>query len=312
MNILKSTSEIIPSDLASCITVGTFDGIHRGHDAILSFLKNISERDNLKSLVFTFNKHPRYVLKNDEKLLRLLNTPKEKAKILHSKAVDYLYIQDFNKKFYSMPAAEFIKKILIDRLNMKALLIGHDHSFGKNRAGDFSVLNKLSHEYNFSVHQLQAVNDSGFAISSTKIRKLLEDGDLRLANEMLGYNYSFSGKVIHGRGIGQNLGFPTANILADDPNKLLPAPGVYIIKADFGEAVHEGILNIGNRPTFDGTEQHVEAHLFAFKGDLYNKGIKIEFLLRIRDEMKFAIIDDLIKQLQIDKEKALQYFGRVC
>ena len=312
MKILKNTSKLLPSDLTTCITVGTFDGIHRGHDAILSFLKNVSTRNNLKSLVFTFNKHPRYVLKNDEKLLKLLNTPKEKAIILQSKAVDYLYIQDFTKEFYLMPAPEFIKKILIDKLHMKALLIGHDHSFGKDRAGDFSLLNKLSREYNFSVYQLPAVNDSGFAISSTKIRNLLGDGDLALANEMLAYNYSFSGKVVQGRGIGRDLGFPTANILADNPDKLLPAPGVYIIKADFGEAIHEGILNIGSRPTFDGNEQHVEAHIFSFKGNLYNKEIKIEFLLRIRDEMKFATIDDLIKQLHLDKEKALQYFGRVC
>ncbi|PLW94564.1 MAG: riboflavin biosynthesis protein RibF [Marinilabiliales bacterium] len=312
MKIIDQSSDRFSSETGTCITVGTFDGIHRGHNAILSFLRNTAANKHLNSLIFTFDKHPRYVLRKDENLLKLLNTSEEKARILEEKGIDYLYIQEFNEAFYSMEAEDFIKDILISTLNMKALVVGHDHSFGKGRMGDFSLLKELSQKYGFSVHQLSAVSNSGFAISSTKIRTLLAQGDLTLANEMLGYNYSLTGTVIHGRGVGKDLGFPTANIKASNPDKLLPAPGVYIIEVEINQEMLQGILNIGSRPTFNGEGQHVEAHIFDFSGDLYTKEVRIEFLLRIRDEMKFYSLEALIEQIEKDKYKALHYFKRVC
>lgn len=312
MKIINQDTDRFSFETGTCITVGTFDGIHRGHNAILSFLRNIAANKHLKSLIFTFDKHPRYVLKKDENLLKLLNTFEEKALILKEKGIDYLYIQEFNKAFYSMEASEFIKQILVGKLNMKALVVGHDHSFGKDRAGNITLLKEMSEKYGFSVHQLSAVSNSGFAISSTKIRSLLLDGDLALANEMLGYKYSLTGTVVPGRGIGKDLGFPTANIKVNHPDKLLPAPGVYIIKVHIDAEVFQGILNIGTRPTFEGKDQHIEAHIFDFDGDLYTKEVKIEFLLRIRDEMKFDGLDALIEQIEKDKYKALHYFNRVC
>jgi riboflavin kinase/FMN adenylyltransferase len=312
MKIIDKSTGIFTPENGTCITVGTFDGIHRGHDAILNFLGDTSVKQGLESLVFTFDKHPRYVLKKDDQLLKLLNTAEEKAEILAGKGIHYLYIQEFNEAFYKLEAEDFIKNILIDRLKMKALVIGHDHSFGKGREGNISLLKELSTKYGFSVHQLSAVSDSGFAISSSKIRTLLADGDLRLANEMLGYHYSLTGKVIHGRGVGKDIGFPTANIESNHYNKLMPAPGVYIIEARLEGDLFEGILNIGSRPTFNGEGQHVEAHLFDFDEDIYNKEIKIEFLLRIRDEMKFENLNALTEQIHKDKFKALHYFKRVC
>ena len=312
MKIIDKQSGSFSPENGTCITVGTFDGIHRGHDAILHFLSSTAEKQGLKSLVFTFDKHPRYVLRKDEQLLKLLNTPREKARILELKGVDYLYVQEFKEAFYSLAAEDFIKKILIDQLNMKALVVGHDHSFGKGREGNYNVLSELSSKYGFSVHQLSAVSDSGFAISSTKIRTLLAEGDLALANEMLGYHYSLTGEVIHGRGVGKDLGFPTANIKSSHVDKLLPATGVYIIEVEVDAEMFQGILNIGSRPTFDGTGQHVEAHIFEFSEDLYTKEIRIEFLLKIRDEMKFESLEALIEQIEKDKYKALHYFKRVC
>lgn len=312
MKILDKQIGSFSLENGTCITVGTFDGIHRGHDAILQFLSNTAKKQGLKSLVFTFDKHPRYVFRKDDLLLKLLNTPHEKAKILEFKGIDYLYVQEFNEAFYSLEAEDFIKKILIDQLNMKALVVGHDHSFGKGREGNYNILSELSSKYGFSVHQLSAVSDSGFAISSTKIRTLLAEGDLTLANEMLGYHYSLTGEVIHGRGIGKDLGFPTANIKSCHPDKLLPAPGVYIIEIEVDAEMFQGILNIGSRPTFDGTGKHVEAHIFDFSEDLYAKEIRIEFLLKIRDEMKFDSLEALMEQIEKDKYKALHYFKRVC
>lgn len=312
MQIIRSTDNFNITDNGTCVTVGTFDGVHSGHTEILRFLKAIALQNKLPSLVFTFTSHPRFVLNKDAEDLKLLTTPEEKQHLLEQSEIDYLYEQDFSEQFASLSASDFIVEVLVKKLRMKCLVVGHDHLFGKNREGDFALLQKLSVEYDFTLHQIPAVSNAGFNVSSTKIRNLLSVGDVALANEMLGYNYSFSGKVIQGFGIGRELGFPTANISRSEIDKMLPAAGVYIIKAKFNDELHDGLLNIGNRPTFNGSDIQIEAHLFDFDRIIYGEKLFIEFLLYLRPEMKFADKNELVMQIRKDRDKALQYFGRLC
>ena len=313
MQIIKSDSyckELFANN--SCITVGTFDGVHLGHSEILRFLKSISIQNQLDSIVFTFSTHPRSVLNADADALKILTTLDEKAQLLEDFGVDYLFVQDFSLEFSSLPAEKFIPDILIEKLKMKSLVIGHDHSFGKDRSGNFALLSELSNKHGFSLIQIPAISSSGFNISSTKIRNTLAESDIQMANEMLGYNYSFIGEVIKGNGIGRELGFPTANLKLSDSQKILPAPGVYIIKAVYESKEYEGLINIGNRPTFDGSDIQIEAHLFDFNEVVYGKKLKIEFLLFIRKEIKFNSREELVSQIRKDRDTAFKYFGRIC
>ncbi|PKP03049.1 MAG: riboflavin biosynthesis protein RibF [Bacteroidetes bacterium HGW-Bacteroidetes-6] len=312
MQIIRSTGNYNIPDSGTCITVGTFDGVHTGHTEILRFLKSIAGQNHLPSLVFTFTSHPRFVLNKDAEELKLLTTPDEKQQLLENSGVDFFFEQDFTEQFAKLSASEFVVEILIKKLGMKSLVVGHDHLFGKNREGNFALLQKLSTQHQFSLHQIPAVSNAGFNVSSTKIRNLLSDGDVALANEMLGYNYSFSGEVIQGFGIGRELGFPTANINRSEINKMLPAAGVYIIKAMLDNEIHDGLLNIGTRPTFNGNNVQIEAHLFDFDKIIYGEKLKIEFLLFLRPELKFESKNELVLQIRKDRDKALQYFGRIC
>jgi riboflavin kinase/FMN adenylyltransferase len=312
MQIIRSTDNYNIPESGTCITVGTFDGVHTGHTEILRFLKSIASQNKLPSLVFTFTSHPRFVLNKDAEELKLLTTPEEKQYLLDQSQIDYLFEQDFSEQFASLSASDIVVEILIKNLLMKSLVVGHDHLFGKNREGNFALLQKLSSEFHFTLHQIPAVSNAGFNVSSTKIRNLLSAGDVALANEMLDYNYSFAGEVIQGFGIGRELGFPTANINRAKIEKLLPSAGVYIIKAKLNNEFHDGLLNIGNRPTFNGSSIQIEAHLFDFDRLIYGEKLHIEFLLFLRPEMKFANKNELVMQIRKDRDKALQYFGRIC
>lgn len=296
----------------TCVTVGTFDGVHLGHSEILRFLKSVSIQNKIDSVVFTFGTHPRHVLKSDSSDLKILTTLDEKAQLISRFGIDYLYVQDFTPEFSSMQAEEFIFKILVGKLKMKSLVVGHDHLFGKDRGGNFALLSELSDKYGFSLIQIPAISNSGFNISSTKIRNLLASADIQMANDMLGYNYSFTGEVIKGFGIGRELGFPTANLKLQDPLKILPTPGVYIVKAIYDSEAYEGILNIGNRPTFNGNGIQIEAHLFDFDKHVYEKQLTIEFLLFLRKEIKFDSREELVSQIRKDRDRAFNYFGRIC
>ncbi|HBG69700.1 MAG: riboflavin biosynthesis protein RibF [Bacteroidetes bacterium GWF2_43_63] len=296
----------------TCVTVGTFDGVHLGHSEILRFLKSVSIQNKLDSVVFTFGTHPRFVLKSDSSDLKILSTPDEKAQLISRFGIDYLYVQDFTPEFSSMQAEKFISEILVGKLKMKSLVVGHDHLFGKDRIGNFALLSELSDKYGFSLIQIPAISNSGFNISSTKIRNLLSSADIQMANDMLGYNYSFTGDVIKGFGIGRELGFPTANLKLQDPQKILPAPGVYIIKAMHDSESFEGIINIGSRPTFEGSGMHIEAHLFDFDKIVYDDQLTIEFLLFLREEIKFNSREELVSQIRKDRDRAFKYFGRIC
>ncbi len=306
MEILYTPKQI---NQPTTISIGTFDGVHRGHRFIIDYANELAKRYQFANMIITFDPHPRFVLAKEIQAHFLLTTLEEKLEIMSQMPVDIVYIQKFTKEFSQLTPEEFIK-ILKENFNMRALVMGYDHSFGVNRSGSYEDIKSLSYKYNFFLYKFQPFVDDGVFISSTKIRNLLIKGLVSQANKLLGYNYFIKGKVIEGSKIGRQLGFPTANIGEVAEEKIIPGSGVYIIKAFVEDEQYKGIMNIGFRPTFQYSHNNIslEAHLFDFYRDIYNKPIKIEFLLKIRDEIKFNTIENLIQQIYKDRELALRFF----
>ena len=287
-------------------TLGTFDGVHLGHKKIIEKLIQSSSEENNESLVLTFFPHPRMVLQNDGSI-KLLNTIKERASLLQEAGLDNLIIHPFNQEFSQMEAEEFVKTILVDQFQIKKIIIGHDHRFGKNRSADIHDLIAFGKIYNFEVEQISAEEIDEVSISSTKIRKALDIGNITLANEYLGYNYSLTGKVIQGKQLGRTINFPTANIKIEEDYKLIPQNGVYIVQSIINKTLVFGMMNIGTNPTVNGTTQSIEVHYLDFEGDLYDKTITVELLQRIRSEEKFPSFEALKNQLEKDKNSAIDF-----
>lgn len=294
------------SQKKTILTLGTFDGVHLGHQSILDKLKKATHQGFYESIVLTFFPHPRMVL-NQDTSIKLLNTIDEKTKLLANFGIDNLIIHPFDAAFSNLSAEEFVKEILIDRLNIHKIIIGHDHRFGKNRTADISDLILFGKKYGFEVEQINAHEIDEIAISSTKIRKALMEGNIQLANQFLGYSYFISGKVIEGKKIGRTLGFPTANIQINESYKLLPKNGVYIVFSEINDIPYFGMMNIGNNPTIGENEQSIEVHYFDMSENIYNKKLKISILEHIRDERKFNSLPDLQAQLEKDKLFSLNY-----
>jgi riboflavin kinase / FMN adenylyltransferase len=290
------------------VTIGVFDGVHKGHKAIISNLVNRAKEIGGESVVVTLWPHPRIVLKKDVENLRLLNCLEEKKWLLEKQQIDHLVILPFTEELSRLTACDFIKDILVDKIGVEHLLIGYDHHFGKGGKGNFRDVEACSAKYNFQVERVDAKSEEGTEISSTVIRNALLDGNLKKANQYLGYFYFIMGRVIGGNRIGQKIGFPTANIEPHDPYKLIPKDGVYAIKANPDNKTLKGMLNIGYRPTVGGQRNKVsiETHLFDFDEDIYNKEITIHMIQRIRAEKKFNHVDELVEQLKVDKESSLQ------
>ncbi|MGH2664603.1 bifunctional riboflavin kinase/FAD synthetase [Flavobacterium sp.] len=291
------------------VTLGTFDGVHLGHQKIINRILNNTENRNLESVVLTFSQHPRSVLQAESNI-KLLNTNEEKILLLEKKGVDNLIIHPFDTEFSEMTGEEFVKKILVDKLNIKKIIIGYDHRFGKNRASDIHDLIQFGQKYHFDVEQISAKEIDEISISSTKIRNAILEGNIALANQYLGYPYSFSGKVVKGRQLGRTIDFPTANIVIENLQKIIPANGVYIVEGFWNNQTHQGMMNIGNKPTVDGKNLSIEIHFFDINQDLYDQEITIGVHKFIRNEVKFHSIDDLKLQLQNDRETALLYFSK--
>ncbi len=288
------------------VTMGTFDGVHLGHQSILNKLKEIASKNNGETVVVSFEPHPRIVLQIDYLELRFLNSLEEKQKLFERSGIDHLVLLTFTKEFANMSSNEFVKTILVDIIHTKSLVIGHDHHFGKGRQGDFDHLSKLGKEFGFSVEQVQAKEISGISISSTKIRKALSSGEIETANEFLGYQYSISGKVVRGSRVGKTLGFPTANISVDNKYKLIPANGVYAVYVEYKNKKLKGMLSIGSKPTFNDFNEFIEVHIFDFDEDIYGQQIKICFSNRLRDIEKFDDTEALKEQLVRDMIKSKQ------
>ena len=307
MKIIQSITAFNSSE-KTIVTIGTFDGIHIGHQKILKNLIRTANNEGKKSVLLTFFPHPRMVLQKENKIL-LLNTIKEKSSLLEKMGLDYLIIHPFSREFSRLTALEFVRDILVNKLNTSRLIIGYDHHFGKNREGNIHQLKEYSLLYDFKVEEIPAQDIDDVSVSSTKIRTALKDGNLKTANNYLGYHYMLNGTVVSGKKLGGTIGFPTANLEIKEPYKLVPKTGVYIIKTHINTVLYTGIMNIGFNPTVLGKHQTIEAHLFDFNEDLYGKEIMIEFIYFLREEHKFKSIEELVIQLNIDKENAISYLS---
>ena len=288
------------------VTIGTFDGVHIGHQKIIEKLVLEAKKAKRKSVLLTFFPHPRMVLQK-EASIALINTIDERAKLLEKTGLDYLVIHPFSKEFSRMTALEFVRNFLVNRLNISKLIIGYDHHFGKNREGNIIQLTEYSHLYDFTVEEIPAQDIDDVSVSSTKIRRALTTGNLSTANRYLGYHFMLIGRVINGKKLGGKIGYPTANIDIKESYKLIPKTGVYVVKSTLENAVVFGMMNIGNRPTVNGNHQTIEVHFFDFNQDLYHQKLTIELLCFLRDEKKFETVDLLILQLKKDEKIARNY-----
>jgi riboflavin kinase/FMN adenylyltransferase len=291
----------------TAVTIGTFDGVHTGHNVIIEQLKNAASKIGGESVILTFFPHPRMVLYPDDNELRLLNTIEERTEMLRRAKVDHLIIHPFSKEFSRLSSTEFVRDILVNKLSVSTLVIGYDHHFGRNREGSFEHLKELAPLYDFNVEEIAAQEIQQVNISSTKVRISLSNGEILAANQFLGYNYFIKGIVIEGNKMGRTIGFPTANIKVDQWYKLIPSKGVYAVKVMLDNRHFNGMLNIGHRPTLNKNDNEtIEVNIFNFEEDIYNKEIQIDFYERIRDEKKFNNLEALKKQLEIDKQKVIQ------
>ena len=288
------------------MTIGTFDGVHFGHQKIIERLVFEAKKVKKKSVLLTFFPHPRMVLQK-EASIELINTIDERASLLEKTGLDYLIIHPFSKAFSRTSAFEFVRDILVNQLNISKLIIGYDHHFGKNREGNITQLTEYSHLYDFNVEEIPAQDIDDVSVSSTKIRKALHLGNLRTANNYLGYNFMLCGTVVNGKKLGGKIGYPTANISVKERYKLIPKTGVYVVQTKIQNETVFGMMNIGNRPTVNGNHQTIEVHFFDFNKDLYGKKLTIELLYFLRDEKKFGSIDLLIHQLKKDEKTARDY-----
>jgi riboflavin kinase / FMN adenylyltransferase len=288
------------------VTSGTFDGVHLGHQKILQRVREIASKHGGESVVITFWPHPRLILRPEEPALKLLNTFEEKAELLRKHGVQHLLRIPFTKEFSQISSMEFITQILVETMGTKKLVIGYDHRFGKNREGSFEQLKLNGPTYGFEVEEIPRQDVDHVGVSSTKIRKALESGDIDTANHFLGRPYQLSGRIIKGDKLGRVLGFPTANIDLDSHDKLVPAEGIYAVTVLHGHATYGGMLYIGNRPTVDGSRRSIEVNIFDFEKDIYGETIQVSFHQLLRSDSKFEDLESLKRQLEHDKVTALQ------
>ncbi len=291
------------------VTIGTFDGVHLGHQKIVKRLIKIAKKKNLQSVVLTFFPHPRMVLQNDANI-KLINTIDEKAKLFNDLGLDYLVIKEFTKAFSRLTALEFVRDILVNKLHVKHIIIGYDHQFGRNRTSNINDLKEYGEIYGFKVSEITAQEVDEVTISSTKIRKALREGDIKTANVFLDYHFMLTGTVVKGKGLGKQIDFPTANLLIEEAYKLIPKSGVYVVKSSYNGKIIFGMMNIGTNPTVGGKYQSIEIHFFDFNQDIYGNKVEIELLKRLRDEQKFESIENLQTQLHKDKSEALDYINK--
>ena len=310
LKIYSSIEEFTPVN-NPVLTTGTFDGVHLGHQKLLSRICNIASETNGESVLLTFHPHPRIVLFPDDNNLELINTQKEKIKHLEKAGIDHLIIHPFTKDFSRITSVDFVRGILVDKIGVNKLVIGYNHQFGRNREGSLESLQEQSETYGFEVEEINAKEVDEINVSSTKIRAALNEGNICVANSYLGYTYSFEGTVNKGQGVGKKIGYATANIEINETYKILPSNGVYAAQAQVDGISYNGMLNIGIRPTLRNTENYkenktIEIHLFDFNKSIYEKQIKVSVIKRIRDEVKFSNIELLKDQLGKDKIAALK------
>ena len=302
MKVTKGLKNALSSH-PTILTLGTFDGVHQGHRTIISKLTSESKKDELKSIILTFFPHPRNIVSS--KKIKSISTIDEKIQIFSELNLDELIIQNFNKSFSEMGAEEFIK-LLVNNLNLKKIIVGYNHRFGKNRSADIDVLRDFSTKYDFEVVEIKAFEVEKIKISSTKIRNAIDNGNIDVCNNYLGYNFNINGIVVKGKSIGKSIGFPTANINIAEEYKIIPKNGVYLVRCFYEKNKFYGMMNIGYNPTFGSNKKTIEVNIFDFNRDLYDKNIRIEFLKFIRDEIKFDNAEELQNQLINDRENCIK------
>ena len=285
------------------LTIGTFDGVHLGHQKIVERVVTTARQEGLLATVFTFFPHPRMVVQHD-KGLKLIHTLEEKKQLLQQLGVDLLVVQPFNEAFAQLSAEEFVSTILVQHLNVKKVIIGYDHRFGRNRTANINDMRLFGEKYGFAVEEISVQEVDEVSVSSTKIREALNKGDVTTAEHYLGTPYSLTGRVVHGLKLGRTLGYPTANIQVTEDYKLIPKDGVYVVYSYIGGQKVYGMMSIGKNPTIEGKGASIEVYFFDFNGDLYDQKLTIEFVQYLREEQKFATIDLLKKQLQDDETAA--------
>jgi riboflavin kinase/FMN adenylyltransferase len=313
----------LPSFKNAVITIGTFDGVHTGHLQIINQLKKEAKQKDGESVIITFHPHPRIVLnpQKNQPPIKLLNTLSEKIELLDKQEIDHLVVVPFSLEFSNQSAKRYIADFLVSKFHPKTIIIGYDHRFGKNREGDYKLLEKYQEEYDYHVKEIPEQVLHHIIISSTKIRHALSEGDVTTANEFLGYNYFFEGSVIDGNKLGRTLGYPTANLEISDTNKLVPADGIYAVNvslrresqnqnSDFiVDSNHQGMMSIGFRPTIGDNKKMIEVNIFDFDKDIYGRNLRVYLKDYMRPELKFNNLEELIVQLGIDKLEAKKIFN---
>ncbi|TPN86256.1 bifunctional riboflavin kinase/FAD synthetase [Aquimarina algicola] len=292
----------------SVVTIGTFDGVHIGHKKIIERLVESSQRNGLESVILTFFPHPRMVLQQDSNI-KLINTIEERVQILEKTGLDTLVIHPFTKDFSRLSAGEYVQQMLIDALNVRHVIIGYDHRFGRNRNSNITDLASYGIQNNFTVEEISKQDIDDVAVSSTKIREALFDGDITKANKYLGYEFMLTGIVVKGKELGRKLNYPTANLFIEEQYKIIPKNGVYIVKSTIENRTYFGMMNIGTNPTVKGTHQTIETHFFDATFNLYDKKIQIQILKRIRDEKKFDSVKQLQDAMQQDEDFSRDYIN---
>lgn len=303
------------------VTIGTFDGVHLGHQKIIKRLVELAQSSGGESVLLTFFPHPRMIIDPENQELKMINTIDEKAKILQQLGVDHLIITPFTRDFSNLSAEDYIKEILVKRIGVKKIILGYDHRFGKDRLGNFDTLLDAAPRYGFEIEEIPEQDLNDVAISSTKIRKALLGGDIELANKYLGYSFSLYGPVIKGDKIGRTIGFPTANIFISETYKLIPCDGIFAVTVEMNlEEKNEnvrlntqtfrGMAYIGQRPTINGMTRNIEVNIFDFNKEIYGQNIKMNFLSYLREDVKFTGLEELTKNLQEDKKNTLAFFEK--
>ena len=293
--------ENFPADEASIVTIGTFDGVHLGHQKILKQLIDTSRKSKLKSVLLTFFPHPRMVLQPDISM-RLIQTIQEREKALQKTGLDYLVIHPFSTEFSRLSADDYVKQILVEQLNVRKVVVGYDHRFGRNRTASLEDMYHYADIHEFEVIEINAEKIESTAVSSTKIRKAIDEGNIELANTYLGHSFTIEGMVIDGDKRGRELSYPTANIDLQNQHKIVPKQGVYLVKSKLKGRVVYGMMNIGTKPTFDTTMPSIEVHFLDWNGNLYGQAVQVELLKWVREERKFSSVEELQTQIQADEQ----------
>lgn len=291
------------------VTLGTFDGVHLGHRKLIQAVIDNAREDGGESVIITFFPHPRQVVGNENRNFFFLTTMSEKLSLLEETGIDHVIIQEFSREFAGIGACDFLSEILVKRTGTKKLIMGHDHRFGREGEGDIKRIRQCPELSELKVKQVRALVMGGIAVSSSLIREALLSGRIDEANKMLGYSYGISGTVIEGNRIGRTIGFPTANISIEDSCKLVPSSGVYAVDVLLGTAIYKGMMSIGTNPTVSplNNKRSIEVHIIDFNDDIYGESIRVRFRKKLRNERKFADIEELSRQMQLDKLETLRF-----